>query len=52
MGEDGNLILFSLNEYQQNRESKIKFHDEVLAKEVLLKEQVILFLMIRRKKSV
>ncbi len=41
MGEDGNLIIYNLNNHQQNKESKIIFRDEILAKEVFLKEQVI-----------
>jgi hypothetical protein len=38
MGDDGNIIIFN---YQQNKESKMIFHDEILGKEILLKEQVI-----------
>ncbi|CAM4807318.1 unnamed protein product [Rotaria magnacalcarata] len=38
-GEDGNLILYNLNHSQENDESKIIFRDEVLVKEILLKEK-------------
>ncbi|CAF3818963.1 unnamed protein product [Rotaria magnacalcarata] len=40
-GEDGNLILYNLNHSQENDESKIIFRDEVLVKEILLKEKNI-----------
>ncbi|CAF3386343.1 unnamed protein product [Rotaria socialis] len=40
-GEDGNLILYNLNHSQENEESKIIFRDEVLVKEILLKEKNI-----------
>ena len=39
-GEDGNLILYNLNHSQDNDESKIIFRDEVLVKEIILKEKV------------
>ncbi len=38
MGEDGTIILF---DYQQNKELKMIYRDEILGKEILLKEQVI-----------
>ncbi|CAF1123424.1 unnamed protein product [Adineta steineri] len=41
MGEDGNVIIYNLNDYQQNKESKIIYRDEILAKEILLKQQNI-----------
>ncbi len=37
LGDDGNIIRFN---YQLNKESKINFRDEILGKEILLKEQV------------
>ncbi|CAF5222765.1 unnamed protein product, partial [Rotaria magnacalcarata] len=40
-GEDGNLTLYNLNCSQGNNESKIFFRDEVLVKEMLLKEKNI-----------
>ena len=43
MGEDGKIITYNLNNYEENDESEIIFRDEILVKEVLLKEQVILF---------
>jgi len=50
MGEDGNVITYNLNNYEQNKESKRIFRDEILVKEIVLKEQVILFLIILKKK--
>jgi hypothetical protein len=50
MGEDGNLIIYNFNNYQQNKDSKLLFRDEILAKEVLLKEQVISFLRVEKTK--
>jgi hypothetical protein len=38
MGDDGNIILYNINNYQQ---SNIKYHDEILVKQILLKQQVI-----------
>ncbi|CAF3849927.1 unnamed protein product [Didymodactylos carnosus] len=38
-GEDGNLVLYNYNEYQQKKEFKIVFRDEILAQETVLKEQ-------------
>jgi hypothetical protein len=49
MGEDGNIIFYNINNSQQNEESKIIFRDEILVKEILLKEQVILFLNDKNK---
>jgi len=47
MGEDGNLIIYNLNISEQNKDSKIINRDEIFAKEILLKEQVILLLIIQ-----
>jgi hypothetical protein len=47
MGEDGNLIIYNLNTFEQNKDSKIINRDEIFAKEILLKEQVILLLIIQ-----
>jgi len=37
LGDDGNIIIFN---YQLNKESKNNFRDEIVGKEILLKEQV------------
>lgn len=52
LGEDGHIITYNLNTYQSNKESKVTFRDEILAKEVLLKEQVILFLIMIKKSNI
>jgi hypothetical protein len=40
MGEDGNVIIYNFNSYQINKESKISFREEILVKEIVLKQQV------------
>jgi hypothetical protein len=52
MGEDGNVITYNLNNYEQNKESKRIFRDEILVKDIVLKEQVILLLIILKKANV
>lgn len=44
-GEDKNLILFCLNNYQENNEKNISFYDEIFIKENYFNEQVILYLL-------
>ncbi len=40
MGEDGNVIIYNLNSYEINKESKMIFREEILVKEIVLKQQV------------